>query len=150
MAAGGGVAACATASGTAAVSMTLMALAGVGDNIVALSTVHGKVFAPQLGNRTDRWPRNHVGRRATKFTQFDANGASDSSGEVSLWKTIGRRAFAMRCQFEAFRDIGSTMAPQAAQQLLIGLERWLSVAIAIRPTRVTFVGIHGGRECEDN
>jgi O-acetylhomoserine/O-acetylserine sulfhydrylase len=51
----GGVAACATASGTAAVSMTLMALAGVGDNIVASSTVHGgtyhqfKVLAPQLG-----------------------------------------------------------------------------------------------------
>lgn len=51
----GGVAACAVASGTAAVSMTLMALAGVGDNIVATSTVHGgtyhqfKVLAPQLG-----------------------------------------------------------------------------------------------------
>ncbi|KAJ5128764.1 LolC-2 [Penicillium atrosanguineum] len=51
----GGVAACAVVSGTAAVSMTLMALAGVGDNVVAVSTVHGgtyhqfKVLAPQLG-----------------------------------------------------------------------------------------------------
>lgn len=35
---------------------------------------------------------------------------------------FGSRAFAMRCQFEILRDIGSTMSPQAAQQLIIGLE----------------------------
>jgi O-acetylhomoserine/O-acetylserine sulfhydrylase len=51
----GGVAARATASGTTAVSMSLTALAGVGDNIVVSSTVHWctyhqlKVLAPQLG-----------------------------------------------------------------------------------------------------
>ncbi|OQE17852.1 hypothetical protein PENSTE_c019G00754 [Penicillium steckii] len=217
----GGVAACAVASGTAAVSMTLMALAGVGDNIVATSTVHGgtyhqfKVLAPQLGiecrfvtsndpedfrslvdentkflfvesisnpkytvpdfealaeiahangiplicdntfgcagyycrpidfgvdivlHSATKWIGGHGttlggviidagtfdwGSFADKFPQFHADGAEDGSGEVSLWKMFGSRAFAMRCQFEILRDIGSTMSPQAAQQLIIGLE----------------------------
>ncbi|GKZ27570.1 sulfhydrylase-like protein lolC1 [Aspergillus brasiliensis] len=217
----GGMAACATASGTAAVSMTLMALAGVGDNIVASSTVHGgtyhqfKVLAPQLGiecrfvdsndpdefrRRVDartkflfvesisnprytvpdfaalatvahangiplvcdntfgcagyfcrpidhgadivvhsatKWIGGHGttlggvivdggtfdwGIHAAKFPQFHVDNAAEGSGEVSLWKQFGRRAFAVRCQFEILRDIGSTLSPSAAQQLLIGLE----------------------------
>ncbi|KAK1139476.1 Homocysteine/cysteine synthase [Aspergillus melleus] len=217
----GGVAACATASGTAAVSMTLMALAGLGDNIVASSTVHGgtfhqfKVLAPQLGiecrfvssndpedfraqidSRTKflfvesisnpkyevpdfetlaeiahsngivlicdntfgcagyfcrpidhgvdivlhsatKWIGGHGttlggvivdagnfnwGQHRDKYPQFHADGASEGSGEVSLWKQFGRRAFAIRCQFEVLRDLGGTLSPQAAQQLLIGLE----------------------------
>lgn len=54
----GGVAACAVASGSAAVSMTLMALAGIGDNVVVSFHVHGgtlhrfKMLAPQLGIET--------------------------------------------------------------------------------------------------
>ncbi|KAG2002785.1 hypothetical protein GB937_009551, partial [Aspergillus fischeri] len=223
--------ACATASGTAAVSMTLMALAGVGDNIVASSTVHGgtyhqfKVLAPQLGiecrfvasNEPEdfrallegktkfifvesisnpkytvpdfetladithshgvplicdntfgcagyycrpiehgadivvysarKWIGGHGttlggvimdggtfdwGQHADKFTQFHSDGAQEGSGEVSLWKTFGRRAFAIRCQLEVLRDIGSTMSPQAAQQPLIGPE-----SLAVRCDRHT-------------
>ncbi|KAM5465228.1 Homocysteine/cysteine synthase [Microsporum audouinii] len=218
----GGVAACATASGTAAVSMTLMALAKVGDNIVASSTVHGgtyhqfKSLAPQLGiecrfvssnepedfralldsqtkfifvesisnpkytvpdfealaeiahshgiplicdntfgcagyycrpidhgadivvHSATKWIGGHGttlggvivdagtfdwGRHADRFPQFHSDDAAqEGSGEVSLWKVFGSRAFAIRCQYEVLRDIGSTMSPQTAQQLLIGLE----------------------------
>ncbi|KAK2873486.1 hypothetical protein FQN49_002323 [Arthroderma sp. PD_2] len=220
----GGVAACATASGTAAISMTLMALAKVGDNIVSASTVHGgtyhqfKVLAHQLGiecrfvstndpedyrakldsktkfifvesisnpkysvpdfealadiahshgiplicdntfgcagyfcrpidhgvdivvHSATKWIGGHGttlggvivdagtfdwGRHADKFPQFHTDNApegQESNGEVSLWKTFGSRAFAIRCQYEMLRDVGSTMSPQAAQQLLIGLE----------------------------
>lgn len=62
------------------------------------------------------------GAHADKFPQFHVDGEAEGSGEVSLWKMFGRRAFSLRCQFEVLRDIGSTMSPQAAQQLLIGLE----------------------------
>jgi O-acetylhomoserine/O-acetylserine sulfhydrylase len=72
------------------------------------------------------------GRHADKFPQFHADAAEEGSGEVSLWKMFGRRAFAIRCQFEVLRDIGSTLSPQAAQQLLIGLE-----SLAVRCDRHT-------------
>ncbi|KAJ5668552.1 uncharacterized protein N7477_007122 [Penicillium maclennaniae] len=202
----GGVAACAVASGTAAVSMTLMALAGVGDNIVlapqlgiecrfvpsndpedfralidekikflfvesisnpkytvpdfeALAEIAHANGIPLICDNTfgcagyycrpidygvdialhsaTKWIGGHGttlggvivdagtfdwGSHADKFPQFHANSADDGSGEVSLWNMFGSRAFAMRCQFEVLRDIGSTMSPQAAQQLIIGLE----------------------------
>ncbi|GFF56748.1 hypothetical protein IFM58399_10390 [Aspergillus lentulus] len=72
------------------------------------------------------------GRHADKFPQFHADAAKEGSGEVSLWKMFGPRVFAIRCQFEVLRDIGSTLSPQAAQQLLIGLE-----SLAVRCDRHT-------------
>ncbi|KAJ5414788.1 Homocysteine/cysteine synthase [Penicillium cosmopolitanum] len=57
----------------------------------------------------------NLGSHADKFPQFHADGAEDGGGEVSLWKMFGSRAFAMRCQLEVLRHIGSTMCPQAAQ-----------------------------------
>jgi O-acetylhomoserine/O-acetylserine sulfhydrylase len=51
----GGVVACATASGTSAVLITMLSLTSKGDNFVSASTVHGgtyhtyKKLAPQLG-----------------------------------------------------------------------------------------------------
>ncbi|CAP79557.1 O-acetylhomoserine [Penicillium chrysogenum] len=227
----GGVAACAVASGSAAVSMTLMALAGIGDNIVASFHVHGgtlhqfKVLAPQLGiesrfvtsndpedfrskidektkfifvesisnpkyvvpdlealakiahskgiplivdntfgcagyfcrpidhgadivlHSATKWICGHGttlggviidagtfdwGAQDDKFPQFHVNGAEEGSGELSLWNMFGSRAFAIRCQFEVLRDIGSSMSPQAAQQLIIGLE-----SLAVRCDRHT-------------
>ncbi|PKX88986.1 uncharacterized protein P174DRAFT_471495, partial [Aspergillus novofumigatus IBT 16806] len=86
------------------------------------------------------------GQHADKFPQFRSDGAQEGSGEVSLWKTFGRRAFAIRCHFEVLRGIGSTMSPQAAQQLLIGLE-----SLAVRCDRPTSIrkpwprGLHSSR-----
>jgi O-acetylhomoserine/O-acetylserine sulfhydrylase len=217
----GGVAAVAVASGTAAVTMTLMALAAVGDNIVSASSVHGgtyhlfKALGPQIGiecrfisdtnpasfeakidsktkfifvetvsnpkydvpdisplakiahdhgipfivdntfgcggfvgrpidhgadvvlHSATKWIGGHGttlgglivdagtfdwGKNRDRFPQFHADASAEGSGELSLWESFGRRAFAVRVQFEILRDVGSCLSATAAQQLLIGIE----------------------------
>ncbi|KAK4862763.1 hypothetical protein LT330_002896 [Penicillium expansum] len=210
----GGVAACAVSSGSAAVALTMMALAGTGDNFVSSFHVHGGTFhqfsvlAKQMGiecrfiksedpqayadavdertkfvwietisnpgnvipdfeelakvarenglplicdntfgcagyfcrpidygvdivvHSATKWIGGHGttigglivdggtfdwGRHRDRFPQFHAT-------DTRLWEKFGRRAFAMRCQFEILRDTGSTLSASSAQQLLIGLE----------------------------
>lgn len=41
---------------------------------------------------------------------------------MNFWETFGSIAFAIRVRVEILRDLGSTLNPFAAQQLLLGLE----------------------------
>lgn len=61
------------------------------------------------------WKRN-----ASRFPQLHAT--EDGQPGTSLWDRFGTEAFALYLRFNQLRDYGSTLSPQAAQQLLIGME----------------------------
>lgn len=60
---------------------------------------------------------------AARFPQFHTvQGIVDQQSPVTFWNRFGSRAFTAYLKYNLQRDIGSTLSPFSAQQLLIGLE----------------------------
>ncbi|KAH2566598.1 hypothetical protein KXV42_000916 [Aspergillus fumigatus] len=60
------------------------------------------------------------GKHADRFPQFTE--PSEGYHGLNFWETFGSITFAIRVRVEILRDLGSTLNPFAAQQLLLGLE----------------------------
>ncbi|GLI79073.1 homocysteine/cysteine synthase [Penicillium ochrochloron] len=60
------------------------------------------------------------GKNAARFPQFVE--PSEGYHGLKFWETFGPIAFAIRVRVEILRDLGSTLNPFAAQQLILGLE----------------------------
>ncbi|KAL4788425.1 Cys/Met metabolism PLP-dependent enzyme-domain-containing protein [Aspergillus varians] len=60
------------------------------------------------------------GKNAARFPQFTQ--PSEGYHGLNFWETFGPVAFAIRVRVEILRDLGSTLNPFAAQQLILGLE----------------------------
>ncbi|KAJ5908019.1 hypothetical protein N7495_000701 [Penicillium taxi] len=60
------------------------------------------------------------GKNAARFPQFVE--PSPGYHGLKFWETFGPLAFALRVRVEVLRDIGATLNPFAAQQLILGLE----------------------------
>jgi O-acetylhomoserine/O-acetylserine sulfhydrylase len=60
------------------------------------------------------------GKHAARFPQF-TEPAPGYHG-LNFWETFGPITFAIRTRVEILRDVGATLNPFAAQQLLLGLE----------------------------
>ena len=60
------------------------------------------------------------GKHAQRFPQF--NEPSEGYHGLKFWDTFGPITFAIRVRVEILRDLGSSLNPFAAQQLLLGLE----------------------------
>ncbi|KAG7109668.1 Homocysteine synthase like protein [Verticillium longisporum] len=61
-----------------------------------------------------------VGEHAERFPQFVE--PSEGYHGLKFWETFGPISFAIRARVEILRDLGATLNPFAAQQLLIGIE----------------------------
>ena len=60
------------------------------------------------------------GKNAKRFPQF--NDPSEGYHGLKFWDTFGPITFAIRLRVEVLRDLGSSLSPWSAQQLLLGLE----------------------------
>ncbi|PYH79629.1 homocysteine synthase CysD [Aspergillus uvarum CBS 121591] len=60
------------------------------------------------------------GKHAARFPQFVE--PSEGYHGLKFWETFGNIAFAIRVRVEILRDLGPTLNPFAAQQLLLGIE----------------------------
>ncbi|KKK25757.1 O-acetylhomoserine (thiol)-lyase, partial [Aspergillus ochraceoroseus] len=60
------------------------------------------------------------GKHAARFPQFTE--PSEGYHGLKFWETFGPISFAIRVRLDILRDLGSTLNPFAAQQLLLGLE----------------------------
>ena len=60
------------------------------------------------------------GKHAARFPQF--NDPSEGYHGLKFWDTFGPITFAIRVRVEILRDLGTSLNPFAAQQLLLGLE----------------------------
>ncbi|CAO1599618.1 Homocysteine/cysteine synthase [Xanthoria calcicola] len=60
---------------------------------------------------------------AARFPQFHTvQGIVDQQSPATFWNRFGSRAFTAYLKYNLQRDVGSTLSPFSAQQLLIGLE----------------------------
>ena len=60
------------------------------------------------------------GKNAKRFPQF--NDPSEGYHGLKFWDTFGSIAFIIRARVEILRDLGASLNPFAAQQLLLGIE----------------------------
>ncbi|KAI9852981.1 MAG: Homocysteine synthase, partial [Pleopsidium flavum] len=60
------------------------------------------------------------GKNAKRFPQF--NDPSEGYHGLKFWDTFGPITFAIRVRVEILRDLGASLSPFAAQQLLLGIE----------------------------
>ena len=60
------------------------------------------------------------GKNAKRYPQF--NDPSEGYHGLKFWDTFGPITFAIRVRVEILRDLGSSLNPFAAQQLLLGIE----------------------------
>ncbi|PHH89744.1 hypothetical protein CDD83_5355 [Cordyceps sp. RAO-2017] len=60
------------------------------------------------------------GRHGDRFPQFVQ--PSDGYHGLRFWDAFGKSAFIVRARVETLRDLGATLNPFAAQQLLLGIE----------------------------
>ncbi|KAF2016508.1 O-acetylhomoserine ami [Aaosphaeria arxii CBS 175.79] len=60
------------------------------------------------------------GKHAKRFPQF--NDPSEGYHGLKFWDTFGAITFIIRARVEILRDLGASLSPFAAQQLILGLE----------------------------
>ncbi|KAF1844886.1 O-acetylhomoserine ami [Cucurbitaria berberidis CBS 394.84] len=60
------------------------------------------------------------GKNAKRFPQF--NDPSEGYHGLKFWDTFGAHTFIIRARVEILRDVGASLNPFAAQQLLLGIE----------------------------
>ncbi|GJD02125.1 O-acetylhomoserine (thiol)-lyase [Colletotrichum higginsianum] len=128
----GGVAALATSSGQAAQFIAISALAQAGDNIVATSLLYGgtynqfKVFLPRLGIHTKFVDGDRVEDIANAIDDKTKAVYVESIGNpkynVPDLEAIAKVAHEKGVPVIILRDLGASLNPFAAQQLLIGIE----------------------------
>ena len=60
------------------------------------------------------------GKNAKRFPQF--NDPAEGYHGLKFWDTFGAATFIVRARVEILRDLGATLNPFAAQQLILGIE----------------------------
>ncbi|KAF1961344.1 O-acetylhomoserine ami, partial [Byssothecium circinans] len=83
------------------------------------------------------------GKNAKRFPQF--NDPSEGYHGLKFWDTFGAITFIVRARVEILRDLGATLNPFAAQQLLLGIE-----TLSLRAERHAFNALKLAKWLESN